>query len=210
MTTIILNEVIETFTVDELSESIIFTGVENYTLTELVDQLDVNVDNNISFTINDNAESLTISPIEEIIDSGIVEEVFDFTSSEANQFTTINYTFNNVAGITANAGQTINGHKVVIRNLGLIYHADNTIQSHQNQVIGLSLHAGVINEPINITTTGIVTEPSWSWTPDKSLFLSVDGQLTETPPTTGFLIQIAQSISPTEIWIDIKTPIFLG
>jgi hypothetical protein len=111
---------------------------------------------------------------------------------------------------TVSAGESINGHRVVTRVLGNIYHADKDTLSHQSQVLGLSTHSGVASTDVNVLTMGYIVEPSWNWTPDKPLFLGSGGLLTEVPPTTGFLLQVAQSISQTEVWVNIKVGIALS
>jgi hypothetical protein len=110
---------------------------------------------------------------------------------------------------TVTAGEAINGHHIITRVVGLAYHADKGSPTQQSQILGLSLHAGVVAADVDVLTMGYATEPSWSWTPDKPLFLGANGLMTEVPPITGFLIQVAQSISPTEVWVSIKMGIAL-
>ena len=206
------DEVISLTTPEEIIS--VHLGDENFTIEDTTEVFTVVITEegpSDSFIINDVSETISAEIIEEVIDAQGVEEVFDFTSSEAVLITTYNDTYNiDTTATTGNAGETINGHRVVTRSLGVIYHADKDNLSHQTQILGMSLNAGLISTNINIITMGYVLEPSWSWTPDKPLFLDNNGSMTETPPTTGFLIQVAQSISATEVWIDIKMGITLG
>lgn len=214
-----MSEIIAVSVVDEtlsitIPEEIIAVdfGVEQFTITDTEELFYISITEEASsdsFTIADVSETIFSEIIEEVIEAPVSEEVFDFTSSEATVIVANTFSID-TTGTTGDAGATINGHRVVTRTVGLIYHADKDTIAHQSQVLGMSLNAGAITDNINIITMGYVIEPSWSWTPDIALFLGTDGQMTETRPTTGFLLQVAQSISATEIWVDIKTAIYLG
>jgi hypothetical protein len=42
-----------------------------------------------------------------------------------------------------------------------------------------------------------ITEGSWTWTLGQEVFLSTNGLLTQTPPTSGFLEGVGFPLSPT-------------
>jgi hypothetical protein len=46
-----------------------------------------------------------------------------------------------------------------------------------------------------------MTELSWTWTPGEPIFLGNNGMLTQTPPSSGFAIELGTAISATSIWI---------
>ena len=204
MTDIIIQDTIETINVTDYTDIISVSGDVSFTLQDVSESINVTLTDNTTFVnIEDVSEIINAVPSEEIISVDSTVEVLDFTSSEPVLITTYNDTYNiDTTATIAVAGEFINGHRIVTRMIGSIYHADRETPSHQSQVLGMSLNAGNISDSINIITMGYVNEPSWSWTPDKPLFLNNDGQMTEIPPTSGFLIQVAQSISSTEVWID--------
>jgi len=69
----------------------------------------------------------------------------------------------------------------------------------------MAINSGLVLDIINILVTGAITDLTWDWTPDRPLYLGNDGLMTEVKPTEGFILQVAHTISATEIWIDIRT-----
>lgn len=78
---------------------------------------------------------------------------------------------------------------------------DSTNILHLNTILGVSVHACQANSPLSIQTLGLFTEPSWGWLTNLPIFLSTEGLLTQTPPTSGFSVIIATAVSPTTIFI---------
>lgn len=104
------------------------------------------------------------------------------------------------------AAVSIGGHRIVALNSNdeVVYPTVYTT------AIGLSINAASIGSDVNIITTGYVVESSWSWIPGEPLFLSTDGQISQTPPTSGILLQVGKSISATSIYINLQQPIQLN
>ena len=65
-------------------------------------------------------------------------------------------------------------------------------------------------DPASVRVGGIMAEPSWTWDLDKFIYLGVNGLLTQTPPGTGFLLEMGWPINPTSMMVDIKLPLFLA
>ncbi len=105
------------------------------------------------------------------------------------------------------AGATIHGHRVVRAEGGSLYHPDPATAAHADQVIGIALQAGSAPAPVLVRAHGQITEASWSWA-EGPIWCGADGQLTQTPPPTGWLLQVARVVSPTTITVDIDTPFF--
>lgn len=63
---------------------------------------------------------------------------------------------------------------------------------------------------VTVQTYGPMEEPSWTWTPDAPIFVGLAGALTQTRPTSGFVLEIATALSATMIFIDPKPPIVLA
>lgn len=106
------------------------------------------------------------------------------------------------------AAATLNGHRAVAALPdGTLVHADNLNPDHRDAVLGLIANATLINHEAIVSTFGSMVEPSWSWTPQRSLFLGTEGLITQTLPATGFLLVLGKAVSPTEIFIQLQTPI---
>ncbi len=71
----------------------------------------------------------------------------------------------------------------------------------------LSTYAGVTRvsastgETINVVRSGLITENSWTWTPNQPIFISDQGVLTQTLPV-GAIRRIGWAISPTQLNLD--------
>lgn len=73
----------------------------------------------------------------------------------------------------------------------------------------LSIYAGVtrmatiVDDPINVVRSGLMTENAWTWTPDAPIFIGIDGVLTQSQPLAGNPIRrIGWAISATELNLD--------
>ena len=80
--------------------------------------------------------------------------------------------------------------------------------SDSNIIAGVTKAAAISGSFVEITSKGLMTEPSWNWTPNAAIFVGPNGTLTQSPPTSGFIRRIAWAISSTSINIDLSQPIF--
>lgn len=111
--------------------------------------------------------------------------------------------------ITKIATANISGHRVVIAsgsNGAAI--ADKDTPDHMHRVIGITRGAATTGSQIQIAGAGEMTEPSWNWSLGP-VWLGSDGVLTQTLPTTGFILMIGTAIAPTVLMVKIGAPISL-
>jgi hypothetical protein len=78
---------------------------------------------------------------------------------------------------------------------------------HINSLIGLAKQTGNTGETISVFEDEIFTNSTWSWTPNKPVFLGLNGTLTQTPVGVAYLQQVGIAISPTSIIIRISQPL---
>lgn len=107
------------------------------------------------------------------------------------------------SSIIYTAGTSVNGHRAVVMSGGKVIHADNTTASHYNQVLGVSLGAAVLDDPVEVQLWGDITEPSWSWTAGQSIFVGAAGVLTQTVPTSGFQQIVGFALTTTSMRVDV-------
>jgi hypothetical protein len=91
---------------------------------------------------------------------------------------------------------------------GQLIYADSQ-SSQPSPAIGILLAAVMAGNSIRVLTSGIVSDAAWNWVVNQPLFLGIDGTLTQTPPETGVLLQVATPITPQQINFEIQEPIFL-
>lgn len=55
-----------------------------------------------------------------------------------------------------------------------------------------------VNTPVELwTNASLVVEPTWGWTPGRKIFVTNNGILTQTPPTSGTVFAVGFATSPT-------------
>jgi hypothetical protein len=77
-------------------------------------------------------------------------------------------------------------------------------------VIGISAMGAVAGNKLNVLTTGGMEWPDGNLEPDKPLFLSEGGLLSQVVPTHKWSRQLATAISPTSIVVDINDSYYIG
>lgn len=112
--------------------------------------------------------------------------------------------------VTYTANGAIGGHRAVRPVFdNEVAYADNSATADANVVLGITIGAAVNGADVNVQTTGEMVEPSWDWTIDQPVFVGAAGVLTQTVPTSGFLLIVGIATAPTKLLIGIKQPIVL-
>lgn len=81
--------------------------------------------------------------------------------------------------------------------------ADSSTLSHAFRLVGLlqvALNSGTATPLVR----GIVSDASWSWDTSKPIWLGTAGFLTQTPPLTGFQVQVATPLTTNTIHFEIQ------
>lgn len=112
------------------------------------------------------------------------------------------------AVFTLQAGEDLGANRVVYANGGQALYADRRQVTHLGRVVGLTTHSATAGQDIEVQAFDDMTLVSWSWVPG-SLWLGIEGRMTQTRPTDGFLLRVARALSPTVIAIDIDDGIIL-
>ena len=101
------------------------------------------------------------------------------------------------------AATTLSGHRVLaVNGDGQAIYAQHT-DATALAVQGLSTQSGTAGDELVILKSGPVPWPAGGLTPGLPLFLTTDGQLSHTPPASGWIRQIAVAIDADTISIDI-------
>lgn len=109
-------------------------------------------------------------------------------------------------GLTLLAGPGgVSGHRAIrILPDGRAAHAD---PADADSYVGISLHAALEGEGVQVRYRDAVTEPSWAWVPGP-IFFGLGGMLTQTPPTHGAVLMIGTATSATTILLARETTTF--
>ena len=112
--------------------------------------------------------------------------------------------------VDAIADGTLSGHRAVrVTTSGKVGYVDSTDATQAGEVIGITLNAAVDGDPVSLAVVGEVDEPSFTFSPGPIYFDSI-GRLTQVPPVSGFIQQIAVALSATQIVVQIGPPVVLG
>lgn len=112
------------------------------------------------------------------------------------------------------AARDMSGHRAVIFDgAGAADYASAGSPAHVGRVVGISLGAALQGAPIDVRTSGEITEPSWSWDVSKPVCLGLDGHLTQAPDATAdavFTQVIGMPTSTTSLLVSPGQPITLA
>lgn len=113
---------------------------------------------------------------------------------------------------TRPAAANVSGGKAVTLNAaGECLHANGANALMANSVVGISLNGGAAGADITIITIGgEIEETVWNWQANKPVFLGTDGALTQTAPTSGYLLVVGVAVGPTRMVVKIQQPIFIA
>ena len=133
----------------------------------------------------------------------------------ANTATTLAQAAYNQANTGGAASESLNvvftnnnasSYKMVALNV-----TGETILASSLQLTQIDRILGVLNNAGQTVTFGSVTNPSWTWTPEQSLYLGDNGNIVTTSTIDGaaFSLKIGYAISSTKAFIKIGTPVVL-
>lgn len=103
------------------------------------------------------------------------------------------------------AAVALSGHRVVTPQPdGQLNYASNDNLAHLAAPLWITYGAASPGALVDVLLTGVMIEPSWSWTPGP-VYLGVNGLLTQIPPAAPgalFLAQVGTATSPTSLFVD--------
>jgi hypothetical protein len=113
--------------------------------------------------------------------------------------------------ITATAGEILGGNRVVrIADDGTIYYASCAEITHRSRIVGITRGALALAASGDVQTYGLMIEPGWTWTIGSPIYLTTNGNLTQTPPSSVFLIEVGYPMSATSMFIRIGDAVVLA
>jgi hypothetical protein len=87
----------------------------------------------------------------------------------------------------------------------------NTVLASASDITQVDKILGILDSSGETVTFGSITNPSWTWTPEQSLYLGSNGDVVTTSTINGaaFSLKLGYAISATKAFIKIGTPIVL-
>lgn len=106
------------------------------------------------------------------------------------------------------AAQDLSGERVVrADDSGHAVYADSAQVSGSHRVLGLTVNAALTGNVAKIRSAGRHVFGGWNWNTDLPIFLGSNGALTQSPPTSGFILTIGFADTPTSIVVRIGRPV---
>ncbi len=105
--------------------------------------------------------------------------------------------------------ETISAIKCIYHNGAGVLKGFNNGSFNEAQIIGITRTAATAGNQIKYYTEGRMDDSSFNFTAGAQLYLGLDGEITETAPTTGFRTKIGSALEVGAIMINIDEPIEL-
>ena len=135
--------------------------------------------------------------------------------AQANTATTLAQAAYNQANTGGGASESLN---VIFTNSNATSYKMVALNSNGETILASALQStqvdkilGVLNNSGQTITFGSITNASWTWTPEQSLYLGDNGNIVTTSTIDGatFSLKIGYAISSTKAFIKIGTPVVL-
>jgi hypothetical protein len=107
---------------------------------------------------------------------------------------------------TGTAATALGGHRAVRLAADGVRYADK--DSSAAACVGITTGAVSLGAEVTFVTAGNMEEGSWTWSLGP-VYLGADGLLTQTPPSSGVVLQVAYALSATVLNVAIRQPIQL-
>lgn len=108
--------------------------------------------------------------------------------------------------IVKDAGENINGGRAVVVQNDLVYLYNPNNPLHYARIIGISKNSVLAGEKVNIVMLGIVTNLA-GLVEDVPYYAVLNGELSDTPLTSGINQIVGVALSETELLIQQRIPI---
>jgi hypothetical protein len=107
--------------------------------------------------------------------------------------------------VETEAGEALGGHRVV-KIAATAEYASADDAAGCDQTLGVTTGAAAKGASVTVRTYGALTELTWTWT-SGPVYLGLAGQLTQTPPASGVVLQIGTAETATRIFVNPQIPI---
>ena len=137
-------------------------------------------------------------------------KVYEWTGSAFIEVFSASSQSNNSTDISLPTNSVISGFKVIrVDSSGFAKYASNDDITHNDKVIGVSTQSITDNTPVLVRTEGFMDDAGWTFTPGDPIYVGLNGSITQTVPSSGFILNLGQALTATRILINIKTSIIL-
>lgn len=114
------------------------------------------------------------------------------------------------ASVVREAAQALGGQRVVkALDTGEVDYASSDQPDDGDLILGITKGAVNAHEDATVQTGGTMTDVTWTWIAGP-VFCGLNGVLTQTVPTSGFVCRVAKALSASTILINVEEAIILA
>ena len=109
------------------------------------------------------------------------------------------------------AGETISAGKAVYLDTATVVKLSDRSVTARQKCIGVAKTGATTGNPLEVITDGIFTDSIFSgFAINEPIWVGLNGVLTQTPPTSGVLLEAGYYLGENKIEVEIKRPIILA
>lgn len=106
--------------------------------------------------------------------------------------------------------QAVGGHRVIALNADREGVYADQADVLATTVVGFSANAAVAGDDVTLVQSGPLEYPAGGLIPEQPVFLGSDGLITQTPPSSGWLLRVGTALATNYITVDIGPAYWLG
>jgi hypothetical protein len=100
------------------------------------------------------------------------------------------------------AGANLGGQRLIMYFGGKVYYYNQT-ESEWGKIVGFSKTAVVINNPVEVISSGKVTNVGWGLTPDVIYYAVPNGLISAIPPVSGVSVAVGLALDADSLEVNI-------
>ena len=108
---------------------------------------------------------------------------------------------------TVTAGVDVGYPQVVAIVDGIAHLADPSSVADMSAELAITTQAAAAGNPVTVNTVFSLSEQGWSWQSGRMYLGPAPGQISQSPATTGALLEVGRAVNATTINFNIRTPI---
>lgn len=102
------------------------------------------------------------------------------------------------------AAGAVSALRAIVAEGGVGRYPDTAVPVDAGRVVGVSKSAAAAGDPFDVTTSGEISDGSWSWSPG-AVFVGAGGALSQSPGA-GWVLEVGRAVGPTRLLVNVKTP----
>jgi hypothetical protein len=103
------------------------------------------------------------------------------------------------------APATVSQYAPLISSGSSVAVADSSNVAHAGKVVGIAAISANVGDNLDVQFQSTIVNSGWNWDVTKPVYLN-GSQLSQTPPTTGFVQIIGVPVTPTTLLIQLQPP----